>query len=721
MGFLAPILLLGVLGAAIPIVLHLYFRQRGQRVPFSAMAFLLRSHRREERGIRLKQLLLLALRVGLLLLLPIAMAQPFTRCGQQETAVQGGDRLPTSVVFVVEDSPWMSATGRDEAGWEAAERAIETRARQLRAWDRAAIVLAASRPVLVSELVAERSALLQAWSRTEPRFAGSDLGAALLEAREVHAQGQLSSRRTVIVGAAGEESWREVLGRDPTRWRGLGQIEFVDLDPPEAHVGLGALRVEDAGEVARDAVRVVAPLQAEGVAAGTTVRAHLRVGDEEVDTQEVALDGEGRAAVNFVHTVSGQGVLPVMVHLEGAPGWGAAHRRHSVVERGSGMRLVVVNGDPRSIRFNDELFFLEEALRALERGGVSLNVTTVTVEGLQDGHVDGADVLLLANVGSLPVERVRRIQERVEAGMGLWIAAGDNLDPDAREQRLAPLFPRPIRSRRLLARSDDPDASIRAVRLSNIDRNHPVFRVFSAHGGESLQNVHVYQYILLEPDTSSEVRTLATFSDGAPALVERRMGQGRVLFWTSTLDMDWTDLPLRGAYVPLVHRSLEFLSRGGARGATVLASGERLTLDLESMGVDEVRATDLVRGDRRLLEADGAGDAVFEAERPGVWTLSGWVGESEVPLGDGLVVVEPPRFSIPLAPVDQERRNAWAEEAGEGVWGEQAEVARRHLWPWLLFLVLLVLYGETLVAMRRRAWQRLRELWTRGLGRGERA
>jgi hypothetical protein len=53
---------------------------------------------------------------------------------------------------------------------------------------------------------------------------------------------------------------------------------------------------------------------------------------------------------------------------------------------------------------------------------------------------------------------------------------------------------------------------------------------------------------------------LATFDDGAPALAFARRGQGRVLLYTSTVDRDWTDLPLRTSFLPLIQRFGSFLS-----------------------------------------------------------------------------------------------------------------------------------------------------------------
>ena len=71
----------------------------------------------------------------------------------------------------------------------------------------------------------------------------------------------------------------------------------------------------------------------------------------------------------------------------------------------------------------------------------------------------------------------------------------------------------------------------------------------------------------LDPyEDGEDVTTWLRFEGGAPALVERRVGRGRVLLWTSTLDADWSNTPLQSAYMPLIQRLVSYL--GGAGGRT---------------------------------------------------------------------------------------------------------------------------------------------------------
>src|SRR5438045_1851221 len=78
MAFLAPWMLWGLAAASLPVILHFFYRSRYRTVPWAAMKFLLTSVEQTSRRLRFQELLLLAARTVLLLLLALALARPST-------------------------------------------------------------------------------------------------------------------------------------------------------------------------------------------------------------------------------------------------------------------------------------------------------------------------------------------------------------------------------------------------------------------------------------------------------------------------------------------------------------------------------------------------------------------------------------------------------------------------------------------------------------------
>jgi hypothetical protein len=180
MGLLNPILLLLAGAAAVPLLLHLLQRHQGPRVIFPALRYLRRAEKESARRIRLRQILLMLLRVAAVLLVALTAARPFVRAG-------GVGHAPTAAVLILDNSMSTSVI-------EGEQRIIEL----LQA--RALEVLAQAGP-------GDRFWLLRAGSPDEPALSGdgtetarrvrdtratasaADLAAALAHARSLLAAG----------------------------------------------------------------------------------------------------------------------------------------------------------------------------------------------------------------------------------------------------------------------------------------------------------------------------------------------------------------------------------------------------------------------------------------------------------------------------------------------------------------------------------------------------
>ncbi|OJH39531.1 hypothetical protein BON30_18725 [Cystobacter ferrugineus] len=100
---------------------------------------------------------------------------------------------------------------------------------------------------------------------------------------------------------------------------------------------------------------------------------------------------------------------------------------------------------------------------------------------------------------------------------------------------------------------------------------HPLFAPFAGRAEEGLTGAHFYRYMLLEAEGSGggaagatgaagTSQVLAAYQDGAPAVAVARRGKGRVALFTSTVDRDWTDFPIRTSFLPLMQRFAAYLS-----------------------------------------------------------------------------------------------------------------------------------------------------------------
>ena len=140
MSFLEPLFLLGLLGAALPLLVHLINRRKATKRSFPALKLLLESNKRVARSVKVRQWFLMALRVLAILLLALALAKPFFL---SDAGVAAGERLPTAVVLVVDTSGSMT----NAKWWDRARDQVSDELEKLRPWDEVALVTTTQREI----------------------------------------------------------------------------------------------------------------------------------------------------------------------------------------------------------------------------------------------------------------------------------------------------------------------------------------------------------------------------------------------------------------------------------------------------------------------------------------------------------------------------------------------------------------------------------------------
>src|SRR5512137_303096 len=100
MAFLNRYFLIGLAGAAVPILIHLLTRDRVRRVSFSTLRFFANVSRNVLRRKRIYEMILLAMRTAACALLAIAFARPFLASGE---GALGGLFTPGTARVIVAD------------------------------------------------------------------------------------------------------------------------------------------------------------------------------------------------------------------------------------------------------------------------------------------------------------------------------------------------------------------------------------------------------------------------------------------------------------------------------------------------------------------------------------------------------------------------------------------------------------------------------------------
>jgi Mg-chelatase subunit ChlD len=714
--FLEPLFLAGLLAAAIPIVVHMINRRKATRQEFPALRLLMESNKKEASSIKLRQWLLLALRVLLIAALALALAKPYFL---SEEGVTASERLPTAVVLVVDDS----ASMQHEGWWESAEERFDDQMDALRPWDEAALITTSTTDGPVTRFSSGHQKLRDAFSKLEPTDASTDLSEALVAASDLLSSSQLPSKRIVVISdfaRGGFPTSPSVEAKIPYDVRQVSVREDSERVP--ANLSVTAVDYEQEHSGKGGTWNITATVRNFGAEDQKGVELRLNVDGEDIAGGLVDIPAQKSSTHTFRHRFEGSGVRHAYVELAGDDSLAIDDRFYFVVDLKERIRVLLVNGEPQSVPYNDELFFL---VRALNPGG-STESTIIpemtTADGLSERELSEFDVVLLANVTSVGQANASKLEQFVDGGGGLFLTMGDQIDTTAWNQAMSGLLPKPLRGMKRLAERDDPDAPVKITRLGGGNRDHPVFRIFDLPGGSALQSVQVFSYMLLEPSQTTEAREILAYVDNAPALIERKVGEGRVMMLTTTIDREWTDLPVRTAFLPLVRRSMQYLARratsAGKERSTV---DERTTLDVSGL-VDE-RA--IIRGpqETRLVLEPAEGTVGFSPEHVGfyeVWADSDDVSDEDTKPRSRLdalgFAVNVDSDESKLDPLGDNALDPWiAPEDGEEGEGDGAEIPtnerRVNIWPPILFAITMMLLLESLLGSRRsvlaKVWRKM--------------
>ncbi|MEK7334214.1 MAG: hypothetical protein AAB222_02695, partial [Candidatus Binatota bacterium] len=217
--------------------------------------------------------------------------------------------------------------------------------------------------------------------------------------------------------------------------------------------------------------------------------------------------------------------------------------------------------DPQTSLVQSETFFLTRALNPAGERGSSLFLPTVIIsEGLGSVSLDSYQALLLCNVPVIPDAFLPRLRNYLQKGGGLLLFLGERIQTDDYNTKLfqssPSILPARIREKRNLSEAA-------GEKIEGADTAHPALQGFADEIlKESLRSARVQGYFRTDTISGS---TLLSLTNGDPLLLEKKLGHGRVLLFTTAADRDWSDLPLKTAYLPLIQSLVSHLS-GGQRG-----------------------------------------------------------------------------------------------------------------------------------------------------------
>lgn len=528
--FASPLYLLGALGAAIPVLIHLYGRRKARRVLFPSLMLIQAAQRERTSLVRLRQMWLMLLRAAAILLLSLGLARPTLPWLSTAGNPEG------QTIVLLDDSLSMRTRGAGRTRFDIARTAAGSMMEKLSPGQRMAVALA-SEPERLQYL--DGRAFEAALPALQPSYAAADIPQALA-----------TLAQQLPAGRSGRQ-WYLLTDLQATGWIGTGTagldandlVTVIDCGQEIANHAVTAPVVQEPPALVSRPVRLAAQVRQYGQAAAP-LEVRLTIGNGQLPPLPVTpRKGEAQALFDWQPEQAGDVALSVSLPpdalREDDVAWQVvdARRRLSVALRGA----------PEQTRW---------VAAALHPGAES---PVEAFSGLPQSDTDATVAWSLDHPDEL--------KRFADTGGGVLLFAGD-LQQTALDGLLGPqaLKLGPLRS------------VTTPVHLASFDAFHAPLQAFANPAAGDLQAASFSQYRELALPPQSPLRVLATYDDGTPAILEGASGQGRLIIANFGVTPQQGDLPSQEVFVPLMHRLVGYLSRRPWPHLDELTAGESRAL-----------------------------------------------------------------------------------------------------------------------------------------------
>ncbi len=617
MTLLNGLLAFGALAFTIPLAIHLLFRSRFKTVQWGAMHLLDAIVRTNQRRLQITELLLLLVRCAIPILLAFALARP---------VLTGFRALPgdaaQSIVIAIDDSRSMSATSDD--GQTAMQRGIAAISDYLSHLSRRdEVMLIRSSEIGSPVSTMGRDDALRKISDITPRGNNAQLDALIRGATTALADAAHAQRRIVVVtDMRSSDVTDAVLDNLAPQQRVLAAMEpaasvaVLDVGNPAElpnNLFVEAIAMDSQVAVKGRELRLLARVRNDTDRFGNDVGVTWSINGQPIQSQRIAVQPRSSTTTRLAHTFESSGVHAIRVSVEWPDALLADNQRQIAIRVMDGVQVLLVDGETSKQPLEGETDFLAIALSPFGFGGSTLPdaVRSRTIKADRIDPVqriteeltkNDADVVVLANVRELSQSLRSRLAEFVESGRSLVIFDGNQLQ---QEQYNAKWISKdaeyilPAELGKVLGNPKQRE-SARIVKATLNQQFAPWSSVLP-QSSSALDDVDVYAYRELvvrsqaegestgqsnsEPESPRSVQqtVLLQTTTGVPLGILAPWGRGRVVQFAISADGEWTSLPLRPVFLPLMQQLVIDLA-GGTETPNVFV-GETMRVPLSEFAV----------------------------------------------------------------------------------------------------------------------------------------
>ena len=560
--FTSPWYLLGLLGLALPVLIHLLTRRQQTRLKFSAVYLLQQAQKRSVRKSRPNRLLLLLLRCLAIIFLCLALANPILSSGGLENTLMS---RPSAHVFVLDDSYSMSATSDDGTLFDHAKKTLTELIEKLPGNHSFSLILASHPVRTIQDWTKAFGPTLKWLKAAQPSHRTTNIGKAVTTAVDLLNTAPQENKQIFILTDMDQNGW--------------DQNEFPASFPKDSHIQVNILDISGYQKGLNRALVHTVKLNQEFLTNRRVIRVQatirnllpdraikqlpvtLFVNGKRKSEGTVDVPARGEATHEFAFPLLNNKPVSGYVQIED-DALTVDNRRLFVYQPDRKIKVLVVDGDPRGVAHQHDSFYVEKALNPFSSSMSDIEPTVSTLSEFSQRDLKQYTVIILCNVRDLAIGLEQELEKFALRGGALLIGLGDQIDPKYYNEKLGLLLPVVLKSINQIKTDTKP------FHLLAQPSNHPVLKVFTGKMLQEMARIPFQKIYSVEPRRERKFEVPMRFTNQLPAVIESEFGEGKVVLYVSSLDRDWNHFPIHPTFLPWIQRwvkysaqSLENISR----------------------------------------------------------------------------------------------------------------------------------------------------------------
>lgn len=550
MSFLNPIFLFALAAVGLPLVIHLLNLRKPKRVQFSTLAFFKELQKTTIRKIKIKRLLLLALRVLAIVCLAMVLARPFL---PPTLSIGASSNQPTVYAILVDNSISMSRIGSKGPLLDQAKELIETIVRAAKEEDRFIIQTTNGESLNIS--ISTGSQVTRRVDGIEITKAGAFLSQRLRSLLGALEESPFQNKKLYLIDDRNNELvsvLSDQFAEEATKFAltilNVENVEaqntFVsDISTSSSMVGKDipftlVVDVLNSGKVI--AVNQFLTLTVEGATVG---QYSLQIDPGETQSFSFDINPNKSGSIAGVASIEGDGFVMDNEHFFSI----------QIPEKRNILWVHKKSANPNEVSYTSAI------LDAQGDESNQIGYTSISPQQLSVTDITKYDALILERLDEIPEFIFSNIQEFVQNGKGLVFFPSETADIQNYNQFLN-LF----NAGSFVGVVGEYTSFKSIAKGSKLLEDHPVFNELFERGSnnESLTFTvpDIYYYLKLRTNNSGLGLNIIEMNNGDPLLREKKFGEGRVLIYTIGNDPSWSNFPVKALYAPTYYRTMLYAS-----------------------------------------------------------------------------------------------------------------------------------------------------------------